>query len=558
MFDNEIKALLKKELKKEVELEVPPNAEMGDFAFPCFSLAKEFKKNPVQIAQELANKIKKTSFIERIEAKGPYLNFFLNKKNLAEQVLSEVLKEKDKYGSENTGKLKTVAIEYSSPNIAKPFHIGHLRSTIIGQTLYLIHKFLGFKVIRLNYLGDWGTQFGKIIVAYLKYGNKNELKKDPIKHLSSIYTKINKEIEKKPELEEEARAWFKKLEENNGEAVKLWAKFKHLSLDEFRKIYGLLRVEFDAYDGESFHKDKDKPVLDLLEKKKIAVLDQGAFVVKLDESNMPALMLRKSDGTTTYASRDLGAAYYRLITYKPEKIIYVVGTPQTLHFRQLFSVLDKAKLNEGKFVHVPFGQYLQDGKLMGTRKGNAVFMEEVLNKANELALKTIEEKNPKLKNKKDVAKKIGIGAVIFGDLMNDAIKDIEFDWEKILDFEGDTGPYIQYTYARAKSIIRKAGRLNLKKIKYEMLDNDAEKKLVTLVSQFKEKVQHACRDYKPHIIAQYLIELARAFNEFYHACHVLKEENKDAQKARLALILSVSQVIKNGLGLMNIEVNEEM
>ncbi len=558
MFKREIKALLKKELKTDAELEIPSNSDMGDYAFPCFMLAKELKKNPVQIAQELAKKLKKPVFADKIEAKGAYINFFINKSKLGEIILKQILKEKDQYGSESLGRGKTVAVEYSSPNIAKPFHIGHLRSTIIGQSLYSIHKFLGYKTIRLNYLGDWGTQFGKLIVAYLKWGDKNALKKDPIKHLLSIYLKINKEIEKKPELEEESRQWFKKLEENNAEAVKLWSKFKHLSLDEFRRIYNLLRVEFDAYDGESFHKDKNKPVLDLLEKNKIAVLDQGAVVVKLDDLKMPALMLRKSDGTTTYASRDLGAAYYRLKTYNPEKIIYVVGTPQTLHFRQLFAVLDKIGLNCKKFVHAPFGQYLQDGKLMGTRKGNAVFMEDVLSKAVELALKTIEEKNPKLKNKKDTAKKVGIGAVIFGDLMNDAIKDIEFSWERIVDFEGDTGPYLQYTYARAKSILRKARKIDLKKAKFDCLEKEIEKKLVTSLSQFKEKVLHACRDYKPHIIAQYLLELGRTFNEFYHSCPVLQEENKDTQKARIVLVECTSQVLKNGLVLLNIEVCEEM
>lgn len=558
MFQREIKTLLKKELKRDIELETPPDSTLGDYAFPCFQLAKEFKKNPVQIAQDLANKLKKPAFVDKIEAKGPYINFFINKSKLGEIILKQILKEKDKYGSESLGKGKTVAVEYSSPNIAKPFHIGHLRSTIIGQSIYLIHRFLGYKTIRLNYLGDWGTQFGKLIVAYLKWGDKNALKKDPIKHLLSIYIKFNKEAEKKKELADEAREWFKKLEQGNTEAIKLWAKFKHLSLDEFRRIYNLLNVEFDAYDGESFHKDKDKPILELLEKNKIAIEDQGAFVVKLDELKIPALMLRKSDKTTTYASRDLGAAYYRLKTYKPEKLIYVVGTPQTLHFRQLFAVLDKLGLNHKKFVHAPFGQYLQDGKLMGTRKGNAVFMEEVLNKAVELALKTIEEKNPELKNKKDVAKKVGIGAVIFGDLMNDAIKDIEFNWDRILDFEGDTGPYLQYTYARAKSILRKAKKLDLKKIKCELLEDAVEKKLVMHISQFKESVLHACRDYKPHILAQYLLELGRTFNEFYHACPVLKEENKDLQKARLILVQCTSQVIKNGLGLLNVEVCEEM
>jgi arginyl-tRNA synthetase len=563
MFEKELLSLLKKELGEEIPLEAPSVPEFGDFAFPCFILAKKLKKNPVQIAAELAKKLdnKKPEFVIKVEARGPYVNFFIDNAYLGKKVLTEIFSNRANYGAENWGKGKTIVVDYSHPNIGKPFHFGHLRSTVIGQSLCLMHKFFGYRPVRENYLGDWGTQFGALIYAHLNWGDRKKLEIEPIKYLFDLYVRFHKEVEKKPELQEEAKQWFKKLEDGNAEALKLWSKFRQLSLDEFRKIYKIMGVEFDSYSGESFYQNKISKTVELIEKKKLAKIDQGALVVPMPEG-MPPCILRKSDEASTYASRDLAAIKYRLETYKPEKILYVVGAEQTLHFQQIFNVAEKMSWNSAKLVHIPFGLYLSSGgQKMATRKGEAIKLDDVLKQTIAKAKKAIEDKNPTLKNKDKVASQVAIGAIIFGDLMNDRIKDVVFDWDKILDFEGDTGPYLQYTCARACSILRKAKEQKLvpnSKVDFSKLTGGAEQRVIKLLSEFGDKIDEALVHYKPHIVAQYLLELARAFSEFYHASPVLQEADEQTKKARLLLVDCARQVLKNGLSLLGIEAPEEM
>ncbi len=561
MFKNELIKLLKKDVIGEIVLEQPPDNTMGDWAFPCFNLAKQQKKAPNIVAQELVKKMKPEPFLTKIEAKGPYVNFFVNKTLLAQKILKQIYDEKDNYGSSDEGKGQTIIVEFSSPNIAKPFHIGHLRSTVIGNSIHKTLKFFGYNVICLNHLGDWGTQFGELIVAWLKWKDEKKFKKEPIMHLLDLYVKFHDEAKKNPELEEEARQWFKKLEDGNADAQKLWAKFKHVSLAEFKRIYSILDVEFDSWNGESFYNDKMDAVIEEAEKKHLAIMDEGALVVKLDKHSMPALMLKKSDGASTYHTRDLTAAIYRLKTYKADKLIYVVGSPQKLHFQQLFKVLELIGLPSQKFCHAEFGHYRLPESKIQTRTGNVIFMEDVLNKTIELAEKTINEKNPKLKNKKETARMVGIGAVIFNDLANDRMRDIIFDWDKMLDFEGDTAPYLQYTHARAHSVLRKAGEKGLAPstdAEFEALHTDVEKRLIVLLAQFQNKIKEALMNYKPHVIAQYLLLLGRTFNEFYHANPVIQADKKNVQEARLLLVKCAAQVVKNGLALLGIKAPEEM
>ena len=560
-YREELQKHLNKELKTEIPVEIPPDTKLGDFALPCFQLAKKFKKAPPVIAKELAGKIKKPAFIDRIEATGPYLNFFLKKTDLAKKTLLDIEYQKEKHGTSTAGKGKTIVMDYSHPNIAKPFHFGHLRSTVIGNALYLLHKSQGYKVIRLNYLGDWGTQFGGLIYAYLTWGDKKQLAKEPIKHLYDLYVKFNAAKQKNVKLEEEARAWFKKLEDGNTEASKLWAKFRVDSLAEFKKIYDTLGVSFDSFDGEAHFVRHVDEATALCKKKNIVKTSEGALVVPLQGFEVPA-MLQKSDGASTYLSRDLASLLYRMKTLKADKLLYVVDHGQALHFQQLFTVAEKLGFTKDKFLHVDFGLYLSpEGVKMATRKGKAVFMEDVLNEAITLAKKTIDEKNPKLKDKDEVARAVAVSAIVFGDLMNDRNKDIVFDIQKILDFEGDTGPYLLYTYARASSIIRKAKEKKLSvstKINFDTLNHPSEQKLITQLATYAETVADSIKQCRPHILAQYLLQVGRAFNEFYHACPVLKEEDKNKQQARMLLIDCTRTLLRNALGMLGITTPEEM
>jgi arginyl-tRNA synthetase len=558
MFKEAIIEELKKHVKGEIVLELPPGG-MGDYAFPCFALAKQLKKSPAQIAEDIAGKIK-IDFLEKVKAEGPYVNFFVKTDAIAGRTVPSVLVEKEKYGSRDVGNNQTVIIDYSHPNVGKPFHIGHLRSTLIGQSLYKLHEFLGFKVVRWNYIGDWGTQYGKLIYAYLTWGDEARLKKEGVKYIFELYVKFGAESKKKPELQEEARKWFKKLEEGDATATKLWKTFREYSLQEFNRIYDILSVKFDTWEGESFFTDKMIPIIDLAKKKGLAEEDEGALVIKVKDE-IP-FMLLKSDGATTYGLRDLALMRHRMDDYKADIMLYVVGAEQSMYFRQLFYVGKELLNPDLNLRHISFGFYLgKDGKKFATRKGEVVFLDDVLKSTIDKAKKLIEEKNPELKDKNEIARQVGVGAVFFGDLMNDRMKDCVFDWDKILDFEGDTGPYLQYTHARAASIIRKAKEQGLEpKTDFDarVLIESSEARLVRLLSRFGQKVEDALAQYKPHLIAQYCLELARTFNEFYHACPCISEKDEAKRIARLSLIEASRQVLQNSLGLLNIEAPFEM
>lgn len=550
MFEQELLSIVKK-ISPLAALQTPPDDSFGDYSMACFFLAKEMKKSPVKIAEELASSIKKPDFVERIESKNGYVNFFLKKETIAETVLSRIISEKNNYGHSNAGKGKTIVIDYSHPNVAKPFGIGHLRSTVIGNALVKMLQATGYKVVRLNYLGDWGTPFGKYIEAFKLWGSQKELEANPIKHLYGLYVKYNKEAEENEQFQEKARNWFKKLEEGDKDALKLWKLFREVSLKEFMRIYKILGVDFDSYDGEYSMKDNVDGIIKLLEKKGLTKIDKGALIVELEGT---PLMLRKSDEASTYASRDLAAIKHRIESLKADILLYIVGNEQALHFQQVFNVAKKLNFKQ-KMEHIKFGLYLDSsGKKMATRKGTLIMLDQVLNETIALALRLIKEKNPELKNKEQTANDVGVGAVIFGDLVNDRIKDVVFDWEKIVQFEGDTGPYLQYTHARACNILAKASP---GKPDFSQLKEDIEKHLIIVLSKYPEIVAHAVTDYKPHILAQYLLETGHAFNEFYHACPVIKAD-ENIKNARLHLVKAASIVLSNGLGLLGIKAPAEM
>lgn len=538
-------------------IEVPPSQELGDFAFPCYKLAGFYKKNPNQIAQELSAKIGKTNFLEKIEVKNAYINFYLNYSIFAKQTLLKIFKEKKKFGSQNIGNKKVIAMDYSHPNIAKPFGIGHLRSTVIGNSLYQVFIALDYKPVSLNYLGDWGTQFGKLIVAFKKWGNKKELNNEPIKYLLKLYVKFHEEAEKDEKLNDLAREEFKKLEDGNKESLVLWKLFKELSLKEFQRIYKLLGVGFDSFDGEAFINKLVPDAIKQIESKTKTQISDGAMIVDLKPYNLPPVLLLKSDGATTYHSRDAAAIFYRIKKLKADKILYIVGSEQKMHFQQLFKLMGLCGFSNQMFVHADFGLFkFPEGK-MSTRKGNVIFLEEVLDKSIALAEKIIEEKNPNLKNKKETARMVGVGAIIFGDLSNDRIKDIEFVWEKMISFEGDTGPYLQYSHARACSILKKAKTKLETKIDFSLLKSKEEMLLLSNLSNFPEILVKVAESYKPHILANYLISLAHSFNEFYQACPVISEK-KQLMKSRLLLVDCTRQTLENGLKLLGIMAPKEM
>lgn len=543
--------------KISAELESPPDPGMGDLAFPCFKLAKLMKSAPKDIAAELAGKIQVNSFFSRVEANGPYLNFFCARKAMAAQTIQAVLNQKQQYGSKDSGRDKTVLIDFSAPNIAKPFGIGHLRSTVIGNSLYRIHAALGYNCVGINYLGDWGTQFGKLIAAYLRWGDNKQLEQEPIKYFYELYVRFHQEAERNPSLEEEGRSWFRKLEDGDPQAVGLWQHFRELSLAEFQRVYAILGVSFDSWQGESFYNEMLDNAVAEVEKRGLLTMSQGAWVVELEDAGMPPCLLRKRDGASLYATRDLAAAMYRYRQWKFEKMLYVVGVDQTLTLRQLFAVLSKMGFQWAKACqHIPFGLIRFQGEKMSTRQGTLVFLEDVLNKAVEMAGAIIADKNPDLTSREEVAHQVGIGAIIFGDLSNDRIKDIDFDWDRVLDFSGDTAPYIQYAHARICSILRKEEKLS-GNFDAAYLDGEAESAVVTSLIRFPDIVEKAGETCKPSLIARYLLDLAREFNRFYHQCPVLNTE-EDIRAARLALIDAVRQVLANGLYLLGIAAPQEM
>ena len=558
-----IAELIKQHVDLDVEdikklIEIPPKSEMGDYAFPCFQLAKVMRKAPNMIAEELVSKINSEGF-EKITNLGPYVNFFVDKTAFSKATIEKVIEEGDKYGSSNIGEGKTVCIDYSSPNIAKPFHVGHLFSTSIGNSLYRLFEEEGYNVVGINHLGDWGTQFGKLISAYKRWVDEEALEKDAIAELLRIYVKFHDEAEKDPSLVDEGRMYFKRLEDGEPEETALWKRFRELSLKEFNRVYDLLGVKFDSFAGEAFYNDKMQVVIDELREKNLLTESNGAQVVMLDEYNMPPCIILKEDGATIYATRDLAAANYRKNTYDFDKCIYVVGTPQALHFKQVFKTLELSGKEWAKdCVHVGFGLVKFADGGMSTRKGKVILLDDLLNESIAKTLETINEKNPELKNKEEIAKKIGIGAVIFTYLKNSREKDIIFDWKEILSFEGETGPYVQYSYARGNSILERAGDVDLTNIDYSKLNSKEEFELIKSLESFKKNVHSAIEKLEPSVVTRYVIEVAKEFNKFYNAHSVLNLEDEELKKARLALVKASLQVIKNGLGLLGIEVVEKM
>ena len=538
-------------------IEIPPRPEMGDFAFPCFQLSKVMRKAPNMIATELASQIDKEGF-EKVENLGPYLNFFVDKVAFSKNIIEKVLMEKDNYGASNDGAGENVVVEYSSPNIAKPFHVGHLFTTAIGHSLYKMLSFEGYNPIRINHLGDWGTQFGKLISAYKRWVDEEALEKEPISELLRIYVKFHDEAEKNPELEDEGRLYFKKLEDGDAEAVALWERFRELSLKEFNKIYDLLGVDFDSWAGESFYNDKMGAVVKELEEKGILTESNGAKVVMLDEYNMPPCIVLKSDGASIYATRDLTAAMYRKEKYDFKKCIYVVGKDQSLHFKQVFKTLELAGHKWAEdCIHIPFGIVKFADKKLSTRKGDVVLLEELLSEAVGKTLETINEKNPSLENKEEVAKKVGIGAIVFTYLKNSRERDIVFDWKEMLSFEGETGPYVQYTYARANSILAKAGKIE-GEADFSKLNATEEFELAKALEGFQKAIFLAIDKLEPSVVTRYVIEVAKAFNKFYNSHQVLNLDDEGLKVARLQLISATCQVIKNALNLIGLDVVEKM
>ncbi len=539
--------------------EIPPNSEMGDLAFPCFPLAKIMRKAPPIIAKELAEKFPKCDFIEKTEAAGGYLNFFYSKGEFAKESLGEIFDKGDDYGKSDMGEGKTVIVEFSSPNIAKPFHIGHLFSTAVGNSLDKIYSFLGYKTEKINHLGDWGTQFGKLISAYKRWGDPAVIEKDPIKELLKIYVKFHEEAKNQPELEDEAREYFRLLESGDEETTKLWKYFREISLLEFKKVYDMLNITFDSYNGESFYSDKMDEVVEMLRDKNLLVKSEGAMVVDLSEENMPPCMILKSNGTTIYATRDLAAAIYRHRTYNFYKNIYVVGTPQALHFKQIFAVLKKLCGDwADDCVHVGFGLVKFPDKKLSTRDGDVVFLEDVLNESVSKTLGIIKENSPELEDAEKVAEKVGIGAILYTFLKNNREKDIVFSWDSMLDFEGESGPYVQYSYARGRSILRRSN-IDPSDADYSLLTSDTEYELIKQLSKYGEAVAAAADKNEPFYVNRYVTSVAKLFNKFYNSNPILKDDvPENVKKARLALVSASTLVIKSALGLLGIETVEKM
>ncbi|MDO4299940.1 MAG: arginine--tRNA ligase [Clostridia bacterium] len=544
------------DVKDSIEI---PKQGMGDYAFPCFKLAKILRKSPQMIASDIAEKIEKPSFTADIQAVNAYINFYVDKSVFAENVLSNINKKGREYINSDLGNGKTIVIDYSSPNIAKPFHIGHLRSTAIGNSLYKIYKALGYKVVGINHLGDWGTQFGKLIVAYKLWGDKEAVERDDIKELSRIYVKFHEEAENKPELNDEARTWLVKMQEGDDEALSLWKWFCEISMKEFNRIYNRLGITFDSYAGESFYNDKMEAVVEEIKEKNLLTESQGAQIVDLEEYKMPPCLILRSDGGTLYPTRDISAAIYRKNTYDFDKCIYVTALDQNLHFAQWFKVIELMGYDWAKdLVHTPFGLVsLGDGKL-STRKGHVVLMEDILNMSVEKTKNIIEEKNPNLENKDKVAEEVGIGAIIFDDLFNSRIKNVVFDFDRMLNFDGETGPYAQYTHARASSIIKKAGIEKIEdNIDYSILCDDTSFNVCKAINDFPDKIKEAAEKNEPYIVARQIIEVCKAFNKFYNENNIMNSE-EDVKMARLAIVFAVRDILAAGLDLLGIKAPEQM
>ncbi|MCM1399537.1 MAG: arginine--tRNA ligase [Clostridium sp.] len=541
-------------------IEIPPKPELGDFAFPCFRLAKTMRKAPQMIAGDIKEKIGDVDFIDRIDVQGAYLNFFVNKTFYIKNMVHAALEEN--FGGSTVGNGKTICIDYSSPNVAKNFHVGHLRTTIIGNSLYKIYSKLGYEVVRINHLGDWGTQFGKLIVAYKAWGNEDAVKKDGVAELMKLYVKFHEEAEKNPELNDEARAWFSRMEHGDEDALAIWQWFKDISIVEYKRTYDLLGMDFDYYLGESFYRDKTDAVVDKLREAKLLTESDGAQIVNLDEYDMAPCLILKNDGSSIYATRDLAAIFYRKETYKFSKCLYVTGQEQKLHFAQVFKVVELLGNDWAKdeLIHIPYGLVSLEGAKLSTRSGNIIYAEDILLEAVAKIKEIIEEKNPDIEDKEETAKKIGVGAVIFNDLYNQRIKDVSFKWEKLLNFDGETGPYVQYTYARCASILRKLEGFHADAdadIDYSVLDDGDALALLKELSRFPKVVADAAEKYEPSVVARFAVDVAQAFNKFYNSNRI-NVDDEAVKKARATVVYITKRTIKDAMLLLGIECPERM
>lgn len=539
----------------EAKLERPKDAKNGDYAFPTFFLAKELHRAPQVIASELAEQIDQSGF-ERVVVAGPYINFFLDKASVGGEILAAVLADPANYGSTDLGHQGHVTIDLSSPNIAKPMGMGHLRSTVIGNAIANILAKVNYVPVRINHLGDWGTQFGKLMAAYEMWGDEAEVQKDPINTLQKYYVKINTEADEHPEYDDLGREWFAKLEQGDPEAQRLWKWFREVSLQRFMKIYNLLDIDFDSFNGEAFYNDKMDEVVTLLEDKQLLKESRGAEIIDLEKYDLNPAMIRKSDGSTLYLTRDLAAALFRKRMYHHAQSLYVVGAEQSNHFAQLKAVLSEMGFTwSDQIHHIPFGLMSLNGKKMSTRKGNIIQLEDVLNDSIKLARQQIEEKNPTLANADQVAEEVGVGAVIFHDLKNERTNSVDFKLEEVVKFEGETGPYVQYAHARAESILRKAGRPSFEGATLTV-DGQEAWEVAKKIGQYQETIVRAANEYDPSLIGKYALSLAKSFNQYYAHTRILEED--DQKLSRLALVQAVSDVLKSALALLGVKAPDEM